>query len=43
MVTKAIALIDDEIDLVDLFQEILESVMVTRFVPLLTQYKRLKL
>ena len=25
MVTKAIALIDDEVDLVDLFQEILES------------------
>ena len=25
MVTKAIALIDDEVDLLDLFQEILES------------------
>jgi len=25
MATKAIALIDDEVDLVDLFQEILES------------------
>ena len=40
---KAIAIIDDEADLVDLFQEALEKKMVLKFLPLLIQYKHSRL
>ena len=39
MIAKAIAIIDDEVDLVNLFQEAMEN-NGFKFVPLLTQYKR---
>jgi DNA-binding NtrC family response regulator len=42
MASKAIAIIDDEADLVDLFQEALEKNGL-KFLPLLIQYKHSRL